>query len=121
MDNALQEGFYRDPWARKIQSNYWFMEGERHRAAGRQEEAIAAYERAAELAFDSRTARYNVALMLFRYNKLDQAMAHVQAAWRLDPWQRAPQQLMALIRQQQEQMQEPGSLLKGAEVTDGFP
>lgn len=101
MGNALATGFFRDPWVRKIQSNYYFMAGEERMWGGDQAAAAAAYEQAAALAFDSRTARFNVALKLFEVGELDRAMAHVAAAAAIDPWQPIPYRLMARIEREQ--------------------
>ena len=51
MGNALAAGFFRDPWVRKIQSNYYFMAGEERLWAGDRAGATAAYEQAAALRF----------------------------------------------------------------------
>ena len=101
MGNALATGFFRDPWVRKIQSNYYFMAGEERLWAGDRVAAAAAYEQAAALAFDSRTARFNVALKLFEVGELDRAMDHAAAAAAIDPWQPTPYRLMARIEREQ--------------------
>ncbi|MDE2734070.1 MAG: DUF2723 domain-containing protein [Gemmatimonadota bacterium] len=101
MGNALASGFFRDPWVRKIQSNYYFMAGEERMWDGDQAAAAAAYEQAAALAFDSRTARFNVALKLFEVGELDRAMDHAAAAAAIDPWQPTPYRLMAHIEREQ--------------------
>ena len=101
MGNALAADFFRDSWVRKIQSNYYFMAGEERLWAGDQAEAMAAYEQAAAIAFDSRTTRFNVALKLFEVGKLDRAMDHAAAAAAIDPWQPTPYRLMARIEREQ--------------------
>ena len=101
MGNALATGFFRDPWVRKIQSNYYFMAGEERLWAGDRAGAAAAYEQAAALAFDSRTARFNVALKLFEVGELDRAMDHAAAAAAIDPWRPTPYRLMARIEREQ--------------------
>ena len=101
MVNALATGFFRDPWVRKIQSNYYFMAGEERMWDGDQVAAAAAYEQAAAIAFDSRTARFNVALKLFEVGELDRAMDHAAAAAAIDPWQPTPYRLMARIEREQ--------------------
>lgn len=101
MGNALATGFFRDPWVRKIQSNYYFMAGEECLWAGDRAGATAAYEQAAALAFDSRTARFNVALKLFEVGELDRAMDHAAAAAAIDPWRPTPYRLMARIEREQ--------------------
>ena len=101
MGNALASGFFRDPWVRKIQSNYYFMAGEERMWDGDQAAAAAAYEQAAAIAFDSRTARFNVALKLFEVGELDRAMDHAAAAAAIDPWQPTPYRLMARIEREQ--------------------
>ena len=101
MGNALVTDFFRDPWVRKIQSNYYFMAGEERLWAGDRAGATAAYEQAAALAFDSRTTRFNVALKLFEIGELDRAMDHAAAAAAIDPWQPTPYRLMARIEREQ--------------------
>ena len=101
MGNALATGFFRDPWVRKIQSNYYFMAGEERLWAGDRAGATAAYEQAAALAFDSRTMRFNVALKLFEVGELDRAMDHAAAAAAIDPWRPTPYRLMARIEREQ--------------------
>ena len=101
MGNALATGFFRDPWVRKIQSNYYFMAGEERLWAGDRAGAAAAYEQAAVIAFDSRTARFNVALKLFEVGELDRAMDHAAASAAIDPWQPTPYRLMARIEREQ--------------------
>lgn len=101
MGNALATGFFRDPWVRKIQSNYYFMAGEERLWAGDRAGATAAYEQAAALAFDSRTMRFNVALKLFEVGELDRAMDHAAAAVAIDPWRPTPYRLMARIEREQ--------------------
>ena len=114
MGNALARGFFRDPWVRKIQSNYYFMAGEERLWAGDQAAAAAAYEQAAAIAFDSRTARFNVALKLFEVGELDRAMDHAAAAVAIDPWQATPYRLMAHIEREQGHYAEARQLLKKA-------
>ncbi len=101
MGNALAADFFRDPWVRKIQSNYYFMAGEERLWAGDRAGAMAAYEQAAATAFDSRTTRFNVALKLFEIGELDRAMSHAADAVAIDPWQPTPYRLMARIEQEQ--------------------
>lgn len=101
MGNALAAGFFRDPWVRKIQSNYYFMAGEERLWAGDRAAAAAAYEQAAAVAFDSRTTRFNVALKLFEAGELQRAMDHAAAAVAIDPWQPTPYRLMAHIEREQ--------------------
>ena len=101
MGNALATGFSRDPWVRKIQSNYYFMAGEERLWAGDQAGAMAAYEQAAAIAFDSRTTRFNVALKLFEVGELDRAMSHAADAAAIDPWQPTPYRLMEHIEREQ--------------------
>ncbi len=83
--DAAAAGNLADPWARIIQANYWFKRGENLLFRGDKEEAVLAFERAAEIAHDSRTIRYNVALRLDDLGKHDRAWAHIQAAIAIDP------------------------------------
>ena len=114
MGNALATGFFRDPWVRKIQSNYYFMAGEERLWAEDRAGAAAAYEQAAAIAFDSRTARFNVALKLFEVGELDRAMDHAAAAAAIDPWQATPYRLMAHIEREQGRYDEARQLLEKA-------
>jgi hypothetical protein len=114
MANAMVEGLFRDAWVRKIQSNYWFMAGENLMRAGDATGAIAAYQQAASVAYDSRTTRFNVALKFYKNNKLEDAMLHAQAAAEIDPWKADPYQLMAHIRRKQGRNGEARELLKKA-------
>ena len=82
---AAAAGELADPWARIIQANYWFKRGENLLFRGDREEAVLAFERAAEIAHDSRTIRYNVAIRLDDLGKHDRAWAHIQTAIAIDP------------------------------------
>jgi len=121
MENARPGKVYRDPWVRKIQANYWFMQGEWERSEGRGRESIRAYERAGAMAFDSRSMRFNVALMLLRTGELERAQEHARAALNLDPWQAGPYRLLAHIARQQGRMGEAEYLLKRALFLEGSP
>ena len=112
--NARQKHFYRDPWVRKIQSNYWYMEGERQRYLGREEAACKVYEQAAEVAYDSRSARFNIGLMMYKYGRLEDAARHVEAARKLDPWKSDPHRLLAHILRRQGKFEQAEILLKKA-------
>ena len=79
MANGLADGFARDAWVRKIQSNYWFMAGEQRLWAGDIDRANTAFEQAVTVAYDSRSTRFNVALKLYRNNELDRAVEHAEA------------------------------------------
>ena len=115
MDNGLADGFARDSWVRKIQSNYWFMAGEQRLWAGDINGAITSFEQAAAVAYDSRSTRFNVALKLYRNNELDRAATHAKAAIAIDPWQAEPYQLLAYISRKQQRLVEAEKLLKKAE------
>ena len=114
MGNALAAGFFRDPWVRKIQSNYYFMAGEERLWAGDRAAAAAAYEQAAALACDSRTVRFNAALKLFELGEVDRAMDHAAAAAAIDPWRPTPYRLMAHIEREQGRYTEARQLLEKA-------
>ena len=82
---AAAAGDLADPWARIIQANYWFRRGENLLFRGDKEEAVVAFERAAGIAHDSRTIRYNVALRLDDLEQHDRAWVHIRAAIAIDP------------------------------------
>lgn len=121
MSNAKTGEMFADPWTRKIQSNYWYMLGEQRRVLGQRQEAIEAFEKAAQLAFDSRSMRFNVALMLYRYDELTKAMDHARVARKIDPWQVSPYRLMARIARRQGKLGEADMLLKRAAFLEGSP
>ena len=83
--SAAAAGDLADPWARIIQANYWFKRGENLLSRGEREEALVAFERAAGIAHDSRTIRYNVALRLDDLGRHDRAWVHIRAAIAIDP------------------------------------
>ncbi len=114
MGNALSTGFFRDPWVRKIQSNYYFMAGEECLWAGDRTGAVAAYEQAAAVAFDSRTTRFNVALKLFEAGEMERAMSHAKDAAAIDPWRPTPYRLMAHIEREQGRYDAARQLLRKA-------
>lgn len=114
MGNAMVSSFFRDPWVRKIQSNYWFMAGEQLNKTGDRTAANAAYEQAATTAYDSRSTRFNVALKIYNNNELDRAAIHANAALDIDPWKADPYQLLAHIRREQGRIEEARKLLKRA-------
>ena len=115
MANAMTGDIFRDAWVRKIQSNYWYMAGEQRLQAGDSTGAIAAYERAATVALDSRSTRFNVAIKLYRSNRFDEAWTHARAAANIDPWKAEPYRLMAHIRRKQGRDTEARILLKRAD------
>ena len=90
------------------------MAGEQRRYTGDRSGAIAAYEQAAKVAFDSRSTRFNVALKLFNFNELDRARKHAEAARGIDPWKPQPYRLMAHIHRKEGRMAEARKLLKKA-------
>ena len=114
MVNGIADGFTRDSWVRKIQSNYWFMAGEQRLWAGDMGGANTAFEQAAAVAYDSRSTRFNVALKLYRNNVLDRSEEHAKAAIAIDPWQAEPYQLLAHISRKQQRLEEAHDLLKKA-------
>ena len=79
------------------------MLGEQARERADYAAALAAYGRAAEVAFDSRTVQYNVGLMALRLGDVQRAKFHAEKAIAIDPFQPYGHQLMARIRQVQRQ------------------
>ncbi len=94
-DPALLES--PDPWVRKLVANGWFMSGERHRRAGDGQAAAAAYRRAAEAAPGSQSTNYNVSLMLFRMNELEESLKYALRALEIDPVRTGPYRLAAQV------------------------
>ncbi len=79
-----------DPWVRKIQANYWYMQGEHEAQSGWSETAKAAYARAGEIAHSSRTMQSNIARILFLNNELEEALDYVMRAIEIDSmWPRS--------------------------------
>lgn len=97
MTNADFNRGYIDPWVRKIQSNYWFMQGEKQRELGLRNDALASYLRAAEVAYDSRTMQYNAGLMALRLGDIARARKHAMQAIQIDPYQPYAHQLLQRI------------------------
>lgn len=114
MDKARDPGWYRDPWVRKIQSNYAFMRGEHLMARRDTSSALEAYRESARIAYDSRTARFNIALMMLRNNRLEEAWQQGQAALELDPWNPEVYSLLAQVRGRQGYGLEAEALFKKA-------
>ena len=86
MANAASVGEgHVDPWVRKIQANYWYMEGEHRARRGWSQEAMQAYLMAAETADASRTTQHNVSRILLLNNELDEALRHAMRAVTIDP------------------------------------
>lgn len=121
MGNAADPGWYRDPWVRKIQSNYAFMRGEHLLARGDTSAALEAYREAARIAHDSRSTRFNIALMMLRNNRLDEAWEQGTAAAELDPWNPEVPKLLAQVRIRQGRRPEAEELLKKAGQLGGQP
>lgn len=119
--NTTDPGWYRDPWVRKIQSNYAFMRGEHLLARGDTSAALEAYREAARIAHDSRSTRFNVALMMLRSNRLDEAWEQGMAAAQLDPWNPEVHKLLAQVRIRQGRRPEAEELLKKAGQLVGKP
>lgn len=115
MDNAYVGLPDLDPWARKIHSNYWFMQGERARERGERDAALQAYEKAAQVARDSRTVQYNIGLMMLRYGEVARAVKYAEAALAIDPFQPFPYRLLARIYQRQGRQNDMRDLLKRAD------
>lgn len=121
MENATGAGGDQDPWIRKIQSNYAFMCGEHLLAQGDTSAALDVYREAARIAHDSRSTRFNVALMMLRNNRLDEAWEQGIAAADLDPWNLEVPKLLAQIRIRQGRRSEAEALLKKADQLGGQP
>ena len=98
--NALIADTYRDPWVRKIQSNYWFMKGSLRQHQGDEKGAMESFERAARVAYDSRTVRYNIGLIYYKNNRLKAAARHLRASLSIDPNQTQARRLLGKIHQQ---------------------
>ena len=116
MDNALSAVESLDPWARKLQSNYWFMQGERARERGERAAALEAYRETARVARDSRTVQYNIGLVMLRYGEVDSAVKYAEAALAIDPFQPYPYRLLARIYQGQGRQRDVNDLLKRADL-----
>ena len=101
-----------------IDREYW---GEQRLALGQKAEAIHAYERAADVAFDSRTMRFNVAVLLYRCKELERARVHALAAREIDPWRPGPYRLLARLARVQGRLGEEKYLLKRADDIEGSP
>lgn len=86
-----------DPWVDKLAANYWFMAAEGHLANGDPEPAAEAFLRAAEVASKSQSMNYNVALMLLRLNRLEDAIGCAMRAVEVDPVRRGPYRLAGEI------------------------
>ncbi len=121
LENARKTDLYRDPWVRKIQAHYWFMLGEQQHGLGHTERAFQAYQKAAEIAYDSRSMRLNVAIVHYKENRLKEALRHAQAARDIDPWQVQSYRLMGRILRRMGKYQEAAELLKGVQLLKGAP
>ena len=121
MDNAHDPGWFRDPWVRKIQANYVFMRGEVLISRGDTTAALDAYRQAANLAYDSRTTRFNTALMMLRNNRLEEAWQQGQAALKVDPWYPEVYTLLAQVRMREGRRAEADELLKKADKMSREP
>ena len=100
MANALITDTYRDPWVRKIQSNYWFMKGSLKQHQGDEKGALEFFERAATVAYDSRTVRFNIGLVYYVNNRFKDAARHLRASLSIDPNQTKARRLLGKIHQQ---------------------
>jgi tetratricopeptide (TPR) repeat protein len=74
-----------DPWVRKIQANYWYMQAEHEALNGWTAAAREAYIRAGEVAGPSRSMRFNIARILFLNNEMEEALEYAQQAVEIDP------------------------------------
>lgn len=110
-----------DAWSRRIQAEYWFMRGEYLDRTGDRTAALAAYEAAAARAHDSRTVRFNVAVMLLRNNQLEDALRHARAAVDIDPMQVRPLRLTAAILARLGRRQEAERMLTRARCLAADP
>jgi len=121
MQNAAVSGANNDPWIRKIQANYWFMQGENKFFEGQKAEAIEAFRQAAEVAHDSRTMLYNVAVKLMQADDLANAWNYGQQALQRDPFQPQVYKLLARIARLQGRFSESDNLLKRADKMRSSP
>ena len=115
MENALIEKGKSDPWIRKIQSNYWFMQGENLLAKGKNKEGQKAFYQAAKLAYDSRTMLFNVAIKLLEVKDLEGAWKYGQQARDRDPFKAQTYKLLAHIAKSQGKLDVVRELLKRAQ------
>ena len=102
LTNALKSHTYRDAWVRKIQSNYWFMKGALNQHEEEVEAALKFFERAATVAHDSRTVRFNTGLIYYKNGQLQDAARHLRASLAIDPLQPQARRLLGEIRRKQE-------------------
>ena len=119
--NALRQDINRDPWVAKLQANYWFMLGEKKRFEGQWQEAAQAFERAAEVGGQSRTIRYNVAIMYIKNNDLENALIHARAGFALDPWSLGQRRLLARVLQRLGRVDQARALLVEAGLSPSIP
>ncbi|MBM3280571.1 MAG: DUF2723 domain-containing protein [Candidatus Handelsmanbacteria bacterium] len=101
-----------DPWVRKLQANYAFMQGEALLAQADTAAALEAYREAGARAWDSRSTQFNLALILLRCNQLEEAWSRAEVAAALDPWNPELHRLRAQIRARQGRGSDSELLLK---------
>ncbi|MEE2657824.1 MAG: DUF2723 domain-containing protein [Candidatus Latescibacterota bacterium] len=91
----------RDPWVRKLESNYWFMVAEHAMERGETAAVVAALDSSAARAPQSHTANFNAGLKLLQINQLDRAFPYAERALQLRPMRPQGYQLVERILQRQ--------------------
>ncbi len=110
-----------DPWLSKLAANYWWMAGEGYRGREQIQEALGAYRRAGRIAPISQSTQYNVAVMLLRYNELEEAFKVIQKAIDIDPVRPGPYRLAARILEASDRKVEMNQLYKRAQFWGALP
>jgi tetratricopeptide (TPR) repeat protein len=119
--SAGVDGDLRDPWLAKLAANYWWMAGEGYRAQNDIPAALTAYRRAAQIAPRSQSTLYNVSLMLFRNNEIDEAYDVIGQSISVDPMRPGPYRLAAQILRRIGDEESLGELHKRARFWGVFP
>lgn len=85
VDSMEELLFYKDPWVRKLLSNYHLYKGEMYLSMRDTVKAIQEYECMAAVASDSKTTQYNTAALLMELGQIERAAKYFQRALALDP------------------------------------